>query len=97
VNPYFESTVRIQEDRGHVVVSEGPYGFVRHPGYLSGILWMASIPLIVGSLYAFLPVMVYCALMTLRTHLEDRTLRGELPGYAEYAEKVRYRLVPWVW
>jgi protein-S-isoprenylcysteine O-methyltransferase Ste14 len=97
VNRYFESTVRIQEDRDHEVVSTGPYRFVRHPGYLSGILWMSSIPLIIGSLYTLIPVMIYSAMMILRTHLEDRTLRDELPGYAEYAERVRFRLIPWVW
>ncbi len=97
VNRYFESTVRIQEDRDHEVVSTGPYRFVRHPGYLSGILWMSSIPLIIGSLYALIPVMIYGAMMILRTHLEDRTLRDELPGYAEYAGRVRFRLIPWVW
>ena len=97
VNRYFESTVRIQEDRDHEVVSTGPYRFVRHPGYLSGILWMSSVPLILGSLYTLLPVMIYGVMMILRTHLEDRTLRDELPGYAEYAERVRFRLVPWVW
>jgi protein-S-isoprenylcysteine O-methyltransferase Ste14 len=97
VNRYFESTVRIQEDRGHEVISTGPYRFVRHPGYLSGILWMSSIPLIIGSLYTFIPVMIYTAMMVLRTHLEDRTLQDELPGYSEYAERVRFRLVPWIW
>ncbi len=97
VNRYFESTVRIQEDRDHEVVSTGPYIIVRHPGYLSGILWMSSIPLIIGSLYTLIPVMIYSVMMILRTHLEDRTLRDELPGYAEYAERVRFRLVPWVW
>ena len=97
VNRYFESTVRIQEDRDHEVVSTGPYRFVRHPGYLSGILWMSSVPLILGSLYTLLPVMIYGVMMILRTHLEDRTLRDELPGYAEYAERVRFRLIPWVW
>ncbi len=97
VNRYFESTVRIQEDRDHEVVSTGPYEFVRHPGYLSGILWMSSIPLIIGSLFTLIPVMIYGAMMVLRTHLEDRTLRDELPGYSEYAESVRYRLIPWIW
>jgi protein-S-isoprenylcysteine O-methyltransferase Ste14 len=96
-NPHFEPTVRIQEDRGHRVVSSGPYGFVRHPGYLSGILWMSAVPLIVGSLYAFVPVALYGALMILRTHLEDRTLHEELAGYPEYAERVRYRLLPGIW
>ena len=96
-NPHFEPTVRIQEDREHRVVSTGPYGIVRHPGYLSGILWMSSIPLIIGSLYAFLPVALYSALMVLRTHLEDRTLHEELTGYPEYAERVRHRLLPGIW
>lgn len=97
VNRFFESTVRIQEDRGHVVVSTGPYGLVRHPGYLAGIVWMSSIPLIIGSLYAFIPLALYGALMFLRTYLEDKTLQEELPGYSEYAERVRFRLIPWVW
>jgi protein-S-isoprenylcysteine O-methyltransferase Ste14 len=97
VNPYFEPTVRIQGDRGHRVVSTGPYGLVRHPGYLSGILWAASVPLVVGSFYAFFPVLLYGAMMVLRTQLEDRTLQGELEGYAEYARRVRYRLLPGVW
>ncbi len=97
VNRFFESTVRIQENRGHVVVSTGPYGLVRHPGYLAGIVWMSSIPLILGSLYAFVPLALYGVMMVLRTYLEDKTLREELPGYAEYAERVRFRLIPWVW
>ncbi len=97
VNRHFEPTVRIQEDRGHEVVSTGPYGFVRHPGYLSGILWMSSIPMILGSLYAFIPLTLYGALMFLRTYLEDKTLRKDLPGYADYAERVKFRLIPWIW
>ncbi len=97
VNRHFEPTVRIQEDRGHEVVSTGPYSFVRHPGYLSGILWMSSIPLIMGSLYAFLPLTLYGSLMILRTYLEDETLREKLPGYAEYVERVKFRLIPWIW
>ena len=96
-NPYFEPTVRIQDDRGHHVVTTGPYALIRHPGYLSGILWVASIPPILGSLYAFLPVLLYTVLMCLRTYLEDRTLQEELPGYATYAERVRYRLFPGIW
>ena len=97
VNPYFETTVRIQEDRDHRVITTGPYALVRHPGYLSGILWLASIPLILGSLYSFAPFTLYMILMSLRTYMEDKTLHEELPGYKEYAEKVRYRLFPWVW
>jgi protein-S-isoprenylcysteine O-methyltransferase Ste14 len=97
VNRHFEPTVRIQKDRGHEVVSTGPYRFVRHPGYLSGVLWMSSIPLIIGSLYAFIPLTLYSAMLFLRTYLEDKTLREELPGYAEYAERVKFRLIPWIW
>ncbi len=96
-NPYFEPTVRIQDDRGHHVVTTGPYAIVRHPGYLSGILWIASVPLILGSLYALAPFALYAVLMTLRTYLEDRTLHEELPGYTEYAERVKYRLFPGIW
>ena len=93
-NPYFEPTVRIQNDRDHQVVTTGPYAIVRHPGYLSGILWIASIPLILGSLYALAPFVLYTVLMILRTYLEDRTLQEELPGYTEYAERIKYRLFP---
>ena len=96
-NPYFEPTVRIQEDRDHYVVTTGPYAIIRHPGYLSGILWMASIPLILGSIYAFVPFALYAALVTVRTYLEDNTLQNELPGYKEYIKEVHYRLVPGLW
>lgn len=97
VNPHFESTVRIQTDRGHQVVTDGPYQVIRHPGYLAGILYILSLPLIIGSLFAFLPVGVYTMLMVVRTTLEDRTLCRELKGYAQYAEQVRYRLFLGVW
>jgi protein-S-isoprenylcysteine O-methyltransferase Ste14 len=96
-NPYFETTVRIQDERDHYVVTTGPYAIIRHPGYLSGILWIASIPLILGSLYALVPFSLYAVLMTLRTYLEDKTLQDELPGYTEYAERVKYRLFPGIW
>lgn len=96
-NPFFEPTIRIQDDRDHRVVTTGPYSIVRHPGYLSGILWLASIPLILGSLYAFFPFALYSVLMSLRTYLEDKTLHEELPGYAEYTERVKYRLLPGIW
>lgn len=97
VNPYFEQTVRIQKDRGHKVITSGPYKIVRHPGYLAGILYTLSIPLIIGSLYTFIPVGIYVLLIVIRTLLEDRTLHKELNGYPEYAKKVRYRLLPWLW
>lgn len=96
-NPYFESTVRIQRDRGHKVVMSGPYRFIRHPGYLAGILWALSVPLIIGSLFAFIPVTMYVALTVIRTLLEDRTLQNELSDYSEYIRKVKCRLFPGIW
>ena len=97
VNPYFEPTVRIQKEREHHVISTGPYAIVRHPGYLAGILWLAATPLILGSLYAVAAFALYAILMSLRTFLEDNTLQKELPGYKEYTERVRYKLIPWIW
>jgi len=96
-NPYFEPTVRIQKDRGHRVIASGPHKIVRHPGYLAGISYVSSIPLIIGSVFTFIPVGIYALLMIIRTLLEDRTLKKELNGYSEYAQKVRYRLLPYVW
>ncbi|UCG36977.1 MAG: isoprenylcysteine carboxylmethyltransferase family protein [Candidatus Bathyarchaeota archaeon] len=97
VNPHFEPTVRIQKDRGHRVISDGPYKVVRHPGYLAGILYTLSIPLIIGSAFTFMPVGIYIALFIIRTSKEDRTLHEELDGYSEYAKQVRYKLLPGIW
>ena len=97
VNPYFEPTVRIQKDRGHKVITSGPYKIIRHPGYLAGILFSLSIPLIIGSLVTFIPSGIYTLLMMIRTWLEDRTLNKELDGYSEYAKRVKYRLFPGIW
>ena len=97
VNPYFEPTVRIQKDRGHKVITSGPYKVVRHPGYLAGILYALSIPLVIGSVFTFILVGIYALLIGVRTLLEDRTLHEELNGYSEYAEMVKYRLLPWLW
>lgn len=97
VNPFFEPTVRIQRERDHMVIVSGPYNFVRHPGYLAGLSYVFSIPLLIGSVFTFVPAGVYMILIILRTLLEDRTLTKELDGYYEYSKKVRYRLFPWVW
>ena len=96
-NPFFEKTVRIQEERGHHVATGGPYRFVRHPGYVAFILMGFALPLGVGSAWALVPAGLNAALIVARTALEDRTLRRELPGYAEYAQRTRYRLLPGVW
>lgn len=97
VNPFFEKSVRIQTERGHHVIDSGPYRFVRHPGYLGFFGWTLSIPLLLGSWWAFIPAFLSVVGMVIRTALEDRTLRRELAGYDAYAREVRYRLVPGLW
>ncbi len=97
VNRFFSTFVRIQEERGHVVVSRGPYAVVRHPGYSGFILASFATPIALGSLCALLPVAVGTVLFALRTAREDATLRKELPGYGDYAARVRWRLLPGVW
>ncbi len=96
-NTYLSRYVRIQNDRGHQVVTAGPYRFVRHPMYASNILFFPSIPLLLGSWWALIPAVIIMGLFTLRTYLEDKTLQAELPGYKEYAMKTRYRMVPGIW
>jgi protein-S-isoprenylcysteine O-methyltransferase Ste14 len=95
VNPHFETTVRLQE--AHQVCTSGPYRFVRHPGYVSLILFALLNPLILGSWWAFVPGGVMALLAVTRTALEDRTLQEELPGYRAYTQVTRYRLLPWAW
>ena len=97
VNQFFSGVVRIQVDRGHFVISAGPYGFVRHPGYLGGLISIIATPIMLGTLWGLVPVAVYIAVLVMRTALEDRTLQEELPGYREYSQRTRYRLLPGVW
>lgn len=97
INPFAESTVRIQTDRGHTVIKAGPYRFVRHPMYVGMILMYVATPLILGSLWALGLACVLAILVIWRTAREDQTLRQELPGYEEYTAVTRYRLLPGVW
>ncbi|HUS73794.1 MAG TPA: isoprenylcysteine carboxylmethyltransferase family protein [Sedimentisphaerales bacterium] len=97
VNTHFETTVRIQKDRGHKVITTGPYKMVRHPGYVGAILWAVSAPLIIGSVYGLIPAGIAGLVLIIRTSLEDKTLQTELNGYAEYAGTVKYRLLPGIW
>jgi protein-S-isoprenylcysteine O-methyltransferase Ste14 len=97
VNTFFSRAVRIQRERGHRVVSAGPYRFVRHPGYLAAFLWWTGFNLAVGSWLGAALSLAVDALVVVRTALEDRFLQRELEGYADYARRVRYRLVPGVW
>ena len=96
-NAFFSKIVRIQDDRGHAVATTGPYRIVRHPGYVGSVISYISIPLMLGSLWSLLPGLPAAVLMVVRTGLEDRTLRRELPGYEAYAGRVRYRLFPGLW
>ncbi len=97
VNRFFSGTVRIQIERGHYVVTDGPYRFVRHPGYAGGLLGFVVIPFLLDSLWALIPTFLLIIVVFVRTALEDSTLQKELPGYAEYAGRTRYRLIPGVW
>jgi protein-S-isoprenylcysteine O-methyltransferase Ste14 len=96
-NRFFSGMVRIQTERGHKVVSSGPYRWVRHPGYAGAMLVYLPSAILLGSWWALLPAALASTVLILRTALEDRTLQAELPGYAEYARRTRYRLLPGVW
>jgi protein-S-isoprenylcysteine O-methyltransferase Ste14 len=96
-NRFFAGTVRIQTERGHHVISTGPYRIMRHPGYAGGLLGYVFIPLLLDSLWAWFPAVLLMVVMIVRTALEDKTLQAELPGYKEYAQRTRYRLIPGVW
>ncbi len=96
-NAFFSSVVRVQTERGHRAVSDGPYRFVRHPAYAATVPAQFAIALMLGSAWALIPAALVSALVVLRTALEDRALLAELPGYPDYAARVRYRLLPGVW
>ena len=96
-NPFFEKTVRIQTERGHRVIDTGPYRVVRHPGYVGLFAWILSFPFLLTSAWALLPTGLAMASLLVRTALEDRMLRTKLPGYTEFAERIRWRLIPGVW
>lgn len=96
-NAFLSEVVRIQTDRGHTVCTTGPYRIVRHPMYVAIIGMVLCVPVLLGSLYALIPAALVAALFVLRTTLEDKTLRAELPGYADYARTVRWKLVPGIW
>ena len=96
-NRFFSGMVRIQTERGHQVVSSGPYRWIRHPGYAGALLTYLATPLFLDSLWALLPTVFLAIVLVIRTALEDRFLQDELVGYDEYVGGVRYRLLPGVW
>ncbi len=97
VNTFFSSFVRIQSERDHHVIDDGPYRFVRHPGNLTMIVWVLAQPLLLGTLWALVPAVLATVVVVVRTQREDATLAAELRGYSEYAARVRFRLLPGIW
>ncbi|PLX98860.1 MAG: isoprenylcysteine carboxyl methyltransferase [Desulfuromonas sp.] len=93
-NRFFSSVVRIQVERGHVVCDSGPYRIVRHPGYAGNMLAIPGMVLALNSMWTLIPAVVALIIAVIRTMLEDQTLQDELPGYRDYARRVRYRLIP---
>lgn len=96
-NRFFSSVVRIQTEQGHKVCDTGPYRIVRHPGYAGNSLALPGIVFALGSVWTLIPVMVALIITVVRTTLEDRTLHEELPGYQDYGQRVRYRLIPGIY
>jgi protein-S-isoprenylcysteine O-methyltransferase Ste14 len=96
-NTYLSPVVRIQEERGHTVVSTGPYRYVRHPMYAAIVVFVVGTPLLLGSWFGVLVGLLFVVLLARRAILEERTLRAELPGYAAYLAQVQYRLIPYIW
>lgn len=96
-NRFFSGMVRIQTERGHHVVSGGPYRWVRHPGYAGALLTYLATPILLDSWWTFVPALFLTIVLIIRTAWEDKTLQEELDGYRKYAGRVRYRLLPGVW
>jgi protein-S-isoprenylcysteine O-methyltransferase Ste14 len=96
-NRFFSGVVRIQAERGYTVMSVGSYRWVRPPGYAGTLLFEPTTPFYFSSYWALLSMAVMTLIVVIRTQLEDKTLRAELPDYAEYAQSVRYRLLPGIW
>jgi protein-S-isoprenylcysteine O-methyltransferase Ste14 len=96
-NPFLTAVVRIQTERGHRVVSTGPYATVRHPLYASMLIYLPSTALMLGSWKGLAASVVFLGGIVFRTAMEDRELQRGLAGYPEYAARVRYRLIPLIW
>jgi protein-S-isoprenylcysteine O-methyltransferase Ste14 len=96
-NRFAAAVVRVQKERGHRVIATGPYAYVRHPMYLGAIFFGLGVPLMLGALSGLALGALLIVLLGVRAVLEERTLTAGLPGYADYAKRVPYRLVPWVW
>jgi protein-S-isoprenylcysteine O-methyltransferase Ste14 len=96
-NKFLSSQVRIQEERGHNVVSTGPYAVIRHPMYAGYCLLYIGLPLALNSWWGLTVSLALMVVIIIRTRLEDITLHNELPGYSDYSNRIRFRLIPGVW
>jgi protein-S-isoprenylcysteine O-methyltransferase Ste14 len=96
-NSFAAPVVKLQTERGHRVVSTGPYAWVRHPMYSGTVLFFVGAPLLLGSWWGVAMSPLFILLFAIRTRIEERALSAGLPGYADYAARVRYRLVPGLW
>ena len=96
-NTYLLVVVKIDDERGHQVITTGPYALIRHPMYSAVIVLLFAVPIALGSRFGLIPAALLVFLIIVRTYFEDRTLHTELSGYKEYAKKTRYRLFPGVW
>ena len=94
-NAYLSRTVEVSDDQK--VVDTGLYGLVRHPKYTSTIFLFLSMPLVLGSIYSFIVMLIYPIIIAFRIKNEEEVLENELIGYKEYKEKVKYRLIPYLW
>jgi protein-S-isoprenylcysteine O-methyltransferase Ste14 len=98
VNRFFSSVVRIQSDRGQYVVTTGPYRWIRHPGYLAGVVILVASGIALGSWLAMaLLIVLSLPFLLHRAISEDRVLQAELSGYRDYAARVRWRVLPGIW
>jgi len=96
-NTFLSQVVKIDKERGHHVITTGPYALVRHPMYSAVIVLMFAVPIALGSRFGLIPSVLAAALIIVRTYLEDRTLQKELPGYLDYMNRTRCRLIPGIW
>jgi protein-S-isoprenylcysteine O-methyltransferase Ste14 len=96
-NSFAAPVVKLQAERGHRVVSTGPYAWVRHPMYSGTVLFFAGAPLLLGSWWGLAMAPLFVVLFAIRARIEERALIAGLPGYADYAARVRYRLLPGLW
>lgn len=96
-NTYLSQVVKIDKERGHHVITTGPYAIVRHPMYTIVIVLLFAVPIALGSRFGLIPAGLLAVLLLVRTYLEDRTLQTELTGYIEYTKQTPYRLIPGIW